>query len=75
MVILDVTQGMATDIGELWEGDDAEDGTEVIVNFAMTDDDGLSISYGKGRNTKCLYVPIQRLKEVLNGFKKPKKQT
>jgi hypothetical protein len=74
MISLDVEQGMATDIGELWESD-AEESTEVIVEFARADEDQLIISYGKGKYRKALYVPIQRLKAVLNGVKKPKKQT
>jgi hypothetical protein len=62
MKVLDIEQGMFTEVGEYWEPDD-ESATRVIIDASLNDElDTVEFSFNDGH---ILFVPVDRLKKLL----------
>jgi hypothetical protein len=72
MITLDVNQGMAREVCDLWKGTEsepAEDSTPVVVNMTVGDDnDYIMLSWIEGPNRAevSLQLPLERLKAILD---------
>jgi hypothetical protein len=62
MKVLDIVQGIFTEVGEYWEPDD-ESATRVIIDAGLNDDlDTVEFSFNGGY---ILGIPVDRLKKLL----------
>jgi hypothetical protein len=72
MITLDVAQGVAREVCELWKGtksEPAEDSTPIVVDMQIGDDmDYLMLSWTEGPNRAevSLQLPLERLKALLD---------
>lgn len=72
MITLDVTQGVAREVCELWKGtksEPAEDSIPVVVDMTIGDDiDYIMLSWAEGPNRAevSLQIPLERLKALLD---------
>ena len=64
MISLDVKQGMASDIAEVWV-DDQEDATSVVVVMVLSDENEISLNWKDGKHDRTLYMPVSRLRRLL----------
>ncbi len=72
MQVFDREQSIATDVGEYWDVE-AEAGTPVIVNMAISDDiASVDFSFGPFKYSEDkvnLVIPIDRLRKLLREAK------
>ena len=62
MKVLDIEQGMFTEVGDYWEPND-EEATRVIIDVSLDDElDSVEFSFNDGF---ILCVPVDRLKKLL----------
>jgi hypothetical protein len=73
VITVDTKQGMATDVGDFWCGDQQTDPIRVIVDIALTDENEMSFSYMIGKKQTNLYLPIERVQALLKEEKICKK--
>jgi hypothetical protein len=78
MIAFSKEEGFAEDIGDIWRSkvgsDDSEqeDPIEVRVRIDICDDNELGFNWKEGKTNTTLYVPIQRIKALLDGEDDPK---
>jgi hypothetical protein len=72
MITLDVKQGVAREVCELWKGtksEPAEDSIPIVVDMTIGDDlDDIMLSWAEGPNRAeiSLQIPLERLKALLD---------
>lgn len=66
MITVDKLQGMARDVGTVWEVEDQDDGVDVIVTISLDDENEMSFNWTINNNTRRLYLPIERVKALLS---------
>ena len=64
MITCDKNIGIARDIGELWRNEKGN-GTPVIVDMALGDEDEIILTWTEGKNRINLYLPQDRLRRLL----------
>ena len=71
MITLDVKQGVAREVCELWKGtksEPAEDSIPIVVDMTIGDDIDIMLSWAEGPNRAeiSLQIPLERLKALLD---------